>query len=98
MKFLAIAAILAAASTLALAPAASMIYAEAYPADGMKRAALDACAAADPLFNRLSAAERAYCYERFLQPPPPADSPLPPRREQIVDRGFEAGLRGKSTL
>ena len=84
MKFLAIAAIMAAALTLALAPAASMIYAEAYPTDGTKRAALDACAGADPLFNRLSAAERAYCYARFLQPPPPADSDSDPKHDSAA--------------
>ena len=88
MKLLTITAIATAALLLALAPVVSTIYGEAYPGDGAKRAALDACALADPGFNRLNAGERARCYARVLQTPP-ADSPQAPRREEIAESGFE---------
>lgn len=89
-KFLSIAAIMTMAMIVALAPAASTIYAEAYPLDGVKRAALDTCAA-DPGFDRLQAGERARCYARLLQVPA-MDSPLPPRRLDIADTGPAAIL------
>ena len=87
MKALSIAAIVTAALVLALAPAIGMIYGEAYPDDGNKRAALTACGLADSGFSRLRAEDRARCYARFLQTPP-ADRPRVPRHEQIVDLGL----------
>ena len=87
MKFLTITAVVIAALLLALAPVVSAVYGETYPGDGTQRAALNACAAADPGFNRLNAGERAWCYARLLRAPP-APAPLLPRREEIVQRGF----------
>jgi hypothetical protein len=68
---------------LALAPAISTIYCEAYPAEPAKRSALAACARDEPDFNRLFADERARCYQRFRQSPPP-ETPLVPRRLQLA--------------
>jgi len=67
---------------LALTPAISTIYREAFPAEPVKRAALAACAQADPGFHRLIAGDRARCYARQLQLPPPPD-PVP-RSEEIA--------------
>jgi hypothetical protein len=69
MKALSIAAFLVGAVLLALAPAASTIYREAYPVEPVKRAALAACAGADQGFDRLIAGQRAQCYARQLQAP-----------------------------
>jgi len=85
MKGLSIAAFLIAAILLALAPAASTIYRDAYPVEAAKRAALAACGRDDPGFSRLLAGERARCYARLLQPAP-EDSPVVPRREQVAER------------
>jgi len=90
-KFLSIGAIAATGLVLALAPAASTIYGEAFPQDNAKRAALAACASADPGFSRLTAADRAACYVRLLHPPQ-VDSPLPPRRQELADSGVGAVL------
>jgi len=67
-KALSIAGIIIVANLLALFPAVSTIYREAYPADAVKRAALAVCAHDDPGFNPLFANERAHCYARTLQP------------------------------
>jgi hypothetical protein len=87
MKFLTVTAVVTAALLLALAPVVSAVYGEAYPSDGTQRAALNACAAADPGFNRLNAGARARCYARLLQAPA-APAPLLPRREEIAESGF----------
>ena len=84
MKGWSIAASLFASIALALMPSVSTIYREAFPAEPVKRAALAACAQADAGFHRLIAGDRAKCYARQL-PPPPLD--MPPRSEEIVDRG-----------
>jgi len=85
MKGLSIAAALLVSVALALAPTISTVYREAFPAEPTKRAALAACAQADPGFNRLIAGERAKCYARQLQAPPPLD-PVP-RRDDIAASG-----------
>jgi hypothetical protein len=83
MKSWSIAGLVLAAILLALAPAAGMIYCEAYPAETVKRSALAICARDEPSFNRLFAGERARCYARLLQAPA-EDAPLVPRREQVA--------------
>jgi hypothetical protein len=85
MKGLSVAASLLAAVALALMPAVSTIYREAFPAEATKRAALAACVQADSGFRRLIAVERAKCYARQWQAPPQFD--MVPRREEIVDSG-----------
>jgi len=90
-KFLSIAAIAVTGLVLALAPAASTIYREAFPQDSVRRAALAACASSDPGFSRLTAADRAACYARLLHPPQ-VDSPLQPRHQELADRGIGAVL------
>ena len=86
MKVLSIAAILLASVTLALMPAVSTIYREAFPAEPTKRTALSACAEADPGFHRLIAEQRAQCYAQQLQAP---EAPLPaPRALEIATLGF----------
>jgi hypothetical protein len=84
MKGLSIAGFIVAAILLALAPAASTIYREAYPDEAEKRAALAACAQDDPGFNRLFAGERARCYARVLQRPPSPTAPVP-RSVELAD-------------
>ena len=82
MKGLAIAASLLGSVVLALTPAISTIYREAFPAEPDKRAALAACAQEDPGFHRLIAGERARCYARQLQAPA---APVPvPRSHEIA--------------
>jgi hypothetical protein len=83
MKALIALGLVAAAIMLALAPAISTIYSEAYPAERVKRSALAACARDEPDFNRLFADERARCYQRFRQVAPP-ETPLVPRRLQLA--------------
>jgi hypothetical protein len=85
MKGFSVAACLLASVALALAPAVSTIYRQAFPAEPVKRAALAACAQADPGFHRLIAGQRAKCYARQLQAQPPLD--MVPRSEEIVDSG-----------
>ena len=87
MRFLTVTAVVTAALLLALAPVVSAVYGEAYPSDGIQRAALNACVAADPRFNRLNAGARARCYARLLQAPP-APAPLLPRRQEIAESSF----------
>jgi hypothetical protein len=67
-KALSIAGFIIVANLLALFPAASTIYREAYPAEAVKRAALAVCAHDDPGFSPLFANERARCYARTLRP------------------------------
>lgn len=86
MKGLSIAASLLAAVVLALTPTVSTIYREAFPAEPTKRAALAACAQANPGFRRLIADQRAKCYARQYQTTPPVD-PVP-RREQLAGSGM----------
>jgi hypothetical protein len=83
MKGLFIAGLVAAAIMLALAPALTTIYREAYPADALRREALATCAHDERGFNRLFAGERARCYARILRAPP-ADAPPVPRRVQVA--------------
>jgi hypothetical protein len=83
MKTLVALGLMVAAILLALAPAVSTIYSEAYPAEPVKRSALAACARDEPDFNRLFADERARCYQRFRQSAPP-ETPLVPRRLQLA--------------
>ena len=86
MKGLWIAAVLLASVTLALTPTVSTICHEAFPAEPTKRAALAACAEADPSFHRLIAEQRAQCYARQLQAP---ELPLPvPRALEIATLRF----------
>jgi len=85
MKALSIPAFLIAAIALALVPAVSTIYGEAYPAEAAKRAALAVCAQSDPGFDRFYAGQRAQCYARQLSAPRVA--PAVPRREQLVEAG-----------
>jgi hypothetical protein len=86
MKVLSIAAILLASVTLALVPGLSSVYREAFPAEPTKRAALSACAEADPGFHRLIAEQRVRCYVQQLQAP---QAPLPvPRALEIAALGF----------
>jgi hypothetical protein len=86
MKGLSIAAALFASVTLALTPTIATIYREAFPAEPEKRAALAACAEADPGFRRLIAEQRAQCYARQLLAP---EAPLPvPRALEIAASGF----------
>jgi hypothetical protein len=85
MKGIAIAAVLLVSVTLAMTPTVSTIYREAFPTEPTKRAALAACAQADPGFRRLIAEQRAQCYARQLQTPPPPD-PVP-RRDDIATSG-----------
>ena len=86
MKGLSIAAILLASVALPLAPAVTTIYREAFPAEPAKRAALAACAQADPGFRRLIAEQRAQCYVRQLQAP---EMPLPvPQTLEIATSRF----------
>ena len=86
MKVWSIAAILLASVTLALVPALSMIYREAFPAEPTKRAALSACAETDPGFHRLIAEQRAQCYGQQLPAP---EVPLSaPRALEIATLGF----------
>ncbi|HEV2185734.1 MAG TPA: hypothetical protein VGR70_00905 [Stellaceae bacterium] len=86
MKVLSIAAILLASITLALMPALSTIYREAFPDERTKGAALSACAEADPSFHRLIAEQRAQCYGQRLEAP---QAPLPaPRTLEIATLGF----------
>jgi hypothetical protein len=82
MKALSVAAFLLASVALALAPAFSMIYREAYPVEAGKRAALAACAEADGGFDRLIADQRAQCYARQLQAPERPEEV--PRSEQLA--------------
>jgi hypothetical protein len=86
MKALSIGGFAIVAVGLALAPAASTIYREAFPAEATHRAALAACARLDPGFNRLIAAQRAECYAHFLQPAP-EKAPTVPRRHEIAVSG-----------
>jgi hypothetical protein len=90
MKGLAIAASLLGSVALALAPAISTICREAFPGEPGKRAALAACAQADPGFHRLIAGDRARCYARHLQAPPPPD-PVP-RSEEIAGTALPNSL------
>ena len=86
MKGLSIAAVLLASVALPLAPAVTTAYREAFPAEPTKRAALAACAEADPGFHRLIAEQRAQCYVRQLQAPA---MPLPvPRTVEIATSRF----------
>jgi hypothetical protein len=85
MKCLSVASLLLASVALALAPAITTIYREAFPSELVKRAALTACAQADSGFDRLIAVERAKCYARQLQTVP-APEPVP-RSQEIVDSG-----------
>jgi hypothetical protein len=86
MKGWSIAGLLLASVALALTPAISTIYREAFPAEPIKRAALAACTQADAGFRRLIADDRAKCYARQLPaPPPPLE--MVPRSEEIVDSG-----------
>lgn len=87
MRFLTITAVVTGALLLALAPVISAVYGEAYPSDRTQRAALNACATADPAFNRLNAGARARCYARLLEAPP-APAPSLPRREEIAESNF----------
>jgi hypothetical protein len=83
MKALSLGACLVGAVLLALTPAASTIYREAYPLEAVKRAALAVCAEVDPSFDRLIAGQRAKCYARQLQAP---EMPQPaPRRIELAD-------------
>jgi hypothetical protein len=82
VKALLIAGVIIVANLLALFPAVSTIYREAYPAEAVKRAALAVCAHDDPGFNPLFASERAYCYARTLQPE--SDGWLAPPSEKIA--------------
>lgn len=86
MKGLSIAAVLLASIALALTPTVNAIYGEAFPAEPARRAALAACAVADPGFHRLIAEERALCYAQQLQAP---EMPLPvPRAMEIATSRF----------
>jgi hypothetical protein len=80
MKALSVAAFLLASVALALTPAVSMIYREAYPIEPVKRAALAACAEADRGFDRLIAGQRAQCYARRLQAPETPEA-VPPSEQ-----------------
>jgi len=82
MRAVSIASFLLASLAVALAPAVMTVYREAFPAEAAKRAALAACARADPGFDRLIASDRAQCYARRL---PAAETPQPvPRRGEIA--------------
>jgi hypothetical protein len=83
-KALSIAGFIVVAILLALTPALSTIYHEAYPAEQAKRAALAVCARTEPGFNRLFAEERARCYARLL-PAPPNEPAVVPRLEQVAE-------------
>jgi hypothetical protein len=86
MKGLSISAFLLASAGLALVPALSAVYREAYPAEPVKRAALAACAVLDPGFDRLIANARARCYARQLQAP---ELPVAqPRSEELAYARF----------
>jgi hypothetical protein len=82
MKGVAITISLLGSVVLALTPAVSTIYREAFPTDPTKRAALATCARADPGFHRLIAGDRAQCYARQA-PAPPLPDPVP-RSEEIA--------------
>ena len=71
MRALAITGFVLAAVSIALAPIASIVYAEVYPMDQAKDAALQQCHADDAAFNRLEGASRLDCYERYLSAAPP---------------------------
>jgi hypothetical protein len=86
MKALSIAGFAVAAILVAMAPALTAIYREAYPAEAGKREALAACAVADPGFNRLFAKARARCYSRLL-PAPQEPPPLVPREQLVAVTG-----------
>ena len=86
MKGLSIAGFMLAATVLAVTPALTTIYREAYPAEAARRAALAGCGQLDPGFNRLIASERAQCYAHFLQAAPDKP-PMVPRHRQIVAAG-----------
>jgi len=83
MKSLWVGLFLLASVALALVPAASAVYREAYPSEPAKRAALAACARSDPGFDRLFAADRAKCYARQLQSPAPPGAV--PRSLDVVE-------------
>jgi hypothetical protein len=84
MRLAAIAAFLCVAILIALAPAASIIYEEAYPHDPAKKEALRQCYNADPAFNRLIAAARAACYNSHHQAVPARrGTPLPPTASRM---------------
>jgi len=91
MRALSVAGFLVAAALLALLPAVSTIYREAYPAEAARRAALAACAQADPGFDRLIARQRASCYARQL--PAPATREAVPRSEELAEAGSAFLLR-----
>jgi hypothetical protein len=91
MRALSLGGFAIAAVGLALTPAASTIYHDAFPAEAAHRAALGACAQLDPGFNRLIAAERAECYAYFLQSVP-EKAPMVPRRREIAASGTPPAL------
>ncbi|MBV9863041.1 MAG: hypothetical protein JO267_12950 [Alphaproteobacteria bacterium] len=75
MKALTISALFAGAITIALSPALTTVYGDAYPQDAGKRQALALCAQSNQGFNRLFATERAACYEHFA----PVAMPVQPQ-------------------
>ncbi len=77
MKALPLLSFVGAAWLIAVAPVAATVYAEAYPADPARAAALAACARDDPGFDRLHAADRAACYRRRGPAPGDAAAPAP---------------------
>jgi|HubBroStandDraft_6_1064221.scaffolds.fasta_scaffold379000_2 hypothetical protein len=86
MKALSISGFAIVAIGVALAPAVSMIYRDAFPVEATHRAALADCARIDPAFNRLIAADRAECYAHSLQMAP-QKAPLIPRLREIAASG-----------
>jgi hypothetical protein len=91
MKALSICGFAIVAIGVALAPAASVVYRDAFPVEAAHRDALTACARSDTGFNRLIAADRAECYAHLLQPAP-EKAPLVPRRREIAASGTPPAL------
>jgi hypothetical protein len=78
MKLAAIGALVFASPLIALAPAVSTLYGEAYPRDATKKEALYQCRKVDPAFNRLIAAARSACYDSHQSAKPARrGAPLP---------------------
>lgn len=73
---------------LALIPVAGIFWGDAFPGDARQRMALEACAQADPGFNRLVAAARRACYDRGieLRPAKPAAAPANASK-RLIDAG-----------
>ena len=69
MKGLMLSCLLAGAAVIAVTPVLSTVYADAYPTDPLKHAALERCVESSSGFNRLLAAERAACYARLIPTP-----------------------------